>query len=104
MEIEFLSFTPTPEEKHLGIATIKIYNRIILRWKIVPNKDGSGYFPASASYKLPDSTYTEAFLLDSRSEDEEVKNFIRNNIKKYLQPIKKEESVFQNKQEEELPF
>ena len=72
---EFVRYEATPGEKHLGIATVKAYGRIVLRYKIVPNKDGSGFFPAAASYKLPshggEDAYISAFLLDSRSEEEE---------------------------------
>lgn len=110
MELEFLNYTKTPNEKHLGIATVKIYNRIILRWKIIPNKDGSSFFPGCASYKMPDPSggnsdiYQEAFMLDSRSEHDEVKNFILSHVKKYMQndtaTIKKEASVH----EELIPF
>ena len=85
MTIQFLKYEPTPNEKHLGIATVKLYGKIILRYKIVPTKDGAGYFPAPASYKMPsdDGTdkYIGAFMLDSVSENEELINLIREHVK-----------------------
>jgi len=87
---EFLGYQPTPGEKHLGIATIKMWGRLILRWKVIPNKDGSGFFCGAASYKVPDPSgaggdcYTEAFMLDSRSEHEAVQNFIRAHVRKAM--------------------
>ena len=86
---QFLKYEPTPGEKHLGIATIKAYGKLILRYKIVPNKDGGGWFPCEASYKMPSvagqDVYAKAFMLDSTSENEELKNFIHAHVKSYMQ-------------------
>jgi hypothetical protein len=89
-DYEFLDFTFTPDQKHVGIATIKLWGKLVLRFKIVNTKDGSGWFPACAAYKMPDPSggtadfYNDAFMLDSRSEDEAVKNFIRSHVNGYL--------------------
>jgi hypothetical protein len=88
-QFEFVKFEATPGEKHLGIATVKAFEgKITLRYKIVPNKDGSGFFPASASYKMPqvggEDVYIGSFLLDSRSDEEEMNALIRANVKKHL--------------------
>jgi hypothetical protein len=100
--IEFLSYIPTPLEKYLGIATVKLYGKVILRYKIVPIKDGSGHFPAPASYKAGDD-YVHAFMLDSISETEELKKIIMHNVKLALQA--KEPSVkTQAQQFGDLPF
>lgn len=99
--IEFLSYIPTPLEKYLGIATVKLYGKVILRYKIVPTKDGSGHFPAPASYKAGDD-YVHAFMLDSMSENEELKKVIMHNVKLALQAkpeVKPKVETFQ-----ELPF
>jgi hypothetical protein len=99
--IEFLSYIPTPLEKYLGIATVKLYGKVILRYKIVPIKDGSGHFPAPASYKAGDE-YVHAFMLDSMSENEELKKVIMHNVKLALQAkpeVKPKEEAFM-----ELPF
>lgn len=85
---EFVKYEATPGEKYLGVATVKAYGKIVLRYKIVPNKDGSGFFPAAASYKLPsnggEDVYVSSFLLDSRSEEEEMNAVIRANVKPRL--------------------
>lgn len=84
---EFISYVKTPLEKHLGIATVKLYGKIILRFKIVQTKDGKSTFPNAASYKITDDSgerYIPAFMLDSRSEQEEVENIIRVGVKKSL--------------------
>ncbi len=86
-QIEFIKYEKANDEKYLGIATVKLYGKILLRYKIVANKDGSGYFPAAASYKNPSypDQYYASFMLDSNSEKEEVENCIRSNVKRYMQ-------------------
>lgn len=88
-QFEFVDYTSTPTEKHYGIVRIKAFNKIILRYKIMPKKDGSGYFPVCASYKIPipgaDDTYVSAFMLDSNSDKEELENLIRANVKKPIE-------------------
>lgn len=100
--LEFLSFIPTTGEKYIGIATVKLYGKVILRYKIVPTKDGSGHFPAPASYKVGED-YVHAFMLDSMSETEELKKLVMHNVKLALQA--KEPSVkTQDQQFGDLPF
>lgn len=86
---KFMKYEPTPGEKHLGIATVKVYDKIILRYKIVPNKDGGGWFPVPASYKMPSQAgqdvYVSAFMLDSNCENEELMNLIRAHVKSHIQ-------------------
>ena len=81
---EFLGFVPTPNEKHLGIAAVKLYGKLILRYKIVQTKDGTSTFPAASSYKITDvggERYIPAFILDSNSENESLMAFIKTNMK-----------------------
>lgn len=90
MNFEFCDFTATPGEKYLGIAKIKFYGKIVLRYKIVPKKDGSGYFPVPASIKMPSDdgvdNYVSCFTVDSNSDKEDIEELIRKNIRKYLNP------------------
>lgn len=85
-QYQFIKYEPTPTEKHLGIATVKLYGKIILRYKMVATKDGTGYFPAAASYKMPNTTdqYYSAFMLDSTSEREELEGFIKHHVKSWM--------------------
>lgn len=113
--MEFIKYEHTPEEKHFGIATVKLYGKILLRYKIIPNKDNSSFFSVPSSYKvqLPDGTcnYLPAFLVDSRAEDEEINSLIKKNVKPLLC---KQESSSQTKSieikgdpiyvTEEIPF
>lgn len=84
---EFIEYVSTPNEKHFGIVKVKAYNKIVLRYKIMPKKDGSGVFPVCASYKVSDSEgdkYVSAFVIDSNSDKEEIESLIRQNVKKYI--------------------
>ncbi len=83
---QFIKFEPTPGEKHIGIATVNFHGKIILRYKIVPNKDGSSFFPAPGSYKMPgaDGEYKPCFTVDSNSEREEIEELIKANVRNYL--------------------
>lgn len=89
---EFLKFLPTPNEKHIGIATVRLYGKLILRYKIVPNKDGSGFYPVPASYKVPDPAggsadhYIRAFMIDSEMEKEELESLIKSHVQAILMP------------------
>ncbi len=97
-QIEFIKYEKANDEKYLGIATVKLYGKILLRYKIVMNKDGSGFFPAAASYKNPafPDQYYSSFMLDSNSEKEEVENCIRSNVKRYMQAeTQQAQSAFQ---------
>lgn len=104
---EFIKYENTPGEKHLGIATIKAFGKVILRYKIIQNKEGNGFFPVSASYKMPSqegqNVYLAAFLLDSRSDEEEISALIRANIKN---PLAKSPSVMASlpSVNDEVPF
>lgn len=89
MDFEFIDYTPTPGEKHLGLAKVKCWGKIVLRFKIVPTKDGSGAFPAAASYKIVENgadRYVPAFILDSNSDKEDLEGLIKSNIKRYTGP------------------
>lgn len=85
-KFEFIAYTPTPGEKHEGIAEVRINGPVvvILRYKIVARKDGKGYFPACAGYKMPHrcegQEYDEAFLIDSRSDNDAIIKMILTNF------------------------
>ena len=86
-QFEFISYTPVQGEKHLGIAAIKLYGKIILRYKIVQGKDGKGFFPSAPNYKITDESgerWVSGFMLDSRSENEEVEGIIRNGVNRAM--------------------
>ena len=81
--IEFLEYIPVTIEnqKHLAVIAVK-WAGIVLRFKIMPTKDGNGFYPATASLLVKDNIsgeekYQSAFEIDSRSEHERVLNFVK---------------------------
>lgn len=93
---EFIKFEPTPDHKYLGIVTAKAYGKIILRFKVVAKKEGGGYFPTAPAIRQGDEAnpvYLSAFLVDSRSEEEELLQVIRSGIKPYLSGDQKDPSI-----------
>jgi len=88
-KLQFLGFEPTPGEKHLGIATVRVNGDFVfvLRFKIVSKKDGSGHFPTVASYKMSRGAgdeYEPSFMLDSRSDNEMINKFVMSNVHKSM--------------------
>jgi hypothetical protein len=79
-KFEFLKYEPTPQEKHLGIATVKLYGKLIARYKIIPTKDGTSFFPASGSLKIGEK-YESCLTLDSNSEKEELDSLIKAHVR-----------------------
>jgi|GEM_PF-6663325 len=81
-KFEFIGFDPTPGEKHIGILTVRIHGTVtlVVKYKIVGKKDGNGYFPTVAAYKMPGrmqgEEYDECFMLDSRSDNDQMIKFI----------------------------
>lgn len=108
-KFEFVSFEPTPSEKHVGILTVRIRGPVVMvvRYKIVQKKDGSGHFPTVASYKMPNRNqtdeYDECFMLDSRSDHDQMTKFIMHHFSQWQksQKFPSEASNWDAKQQEQ---
>lgn len=87
MELEFLKFDKTPEEKHLGVATIRADRRFIFRFKIMSNPKGEGYFLNAPALKV-DEKYWPGFAFDSSYESDQVKEFVLSKVKNILNPLR----------------
>ncbi|MDC7243677.1 MAG: hypothetical protein PQJ44_07050 [Sphaerochaetaceae bacterium] len=85
---EFIEYLDTPQEEWFrGIATVRLYGKIILRFKIVNKKDGTGYFVAPANFRVSDgeqNKYLDACMLDSRMEHEDLLKMIRSNVNRFM--------------------
>jgi hypothetical protein len=86
---EFISYTPTPTDQFmLGVAKVKAYGKLELRFKHVKTKDGSGTFFCCANYTTQDSSgekkYIPCFLLDSRSDEEMLMELIRDGVNQVM--------------------
>src|ERR1700684_1909272 len=84
--MEFVNYQAVHGQKYLGIATVN-FNGVMLRYKIVSNKDGTGYFPASASYNVGSEgqdRYIAAFCIDSNTQNEVLKELIMERVGEYF--------------------
>jgi hypothetical protein len=88
---ELLEYLPTPGDKQLGIATVRCWGKIVLKYKIVSGKDGHGFFASEAGgIKTGMSAdgkdiYEKIFVVDSNYEDKAIKTFISRSINPYSQ-------------------
>lgn len=81
MEIKFLKYEETPNDKSKGVATVVYNNNILLRYKVMPGKDGKGIFIVPPSMKINEEFY-DTFTIDSNIAKEEIISIIRKNITK----------------------
>lgn len=83
----FIKYEPIENESFLGIATVSYLGRLILRYKISPTKDGKSFFASAASYKMKrdgEDVYVPCFMIDSRIEEDEIREIVRSGVKEYL--------------------
>ena len=89
-QFEFLDYTPTPNDKYgmIGFCTVRLYGKVILKYKKVKQKNGSGEFFASPSYSIDngngeDKKYVNTHFLDSRADEEMLMNFMRDKVHEF---------------------
>ena len=82
-------------EKHLGVATIKIYGKFIVRVKEIFTKNGVNTFLAPPAVKIGDD-YEKGFEIDSKSEQVEFDKFVQFHIaefkKNLYRPVQQQQS------------
>jgi hypothetical protein len=86
---EFKSYTPTPTDQYmLGIAKVKLYGRLIVNYKHVKTKDGTGTFFCTNNYTLTDAggekKYLSCVQLDSRDDEEILMEIIRDGVNRVM--------------------
>ena len=82
-KLQFIKWEETPELNFLGVAHVLYDNCFVLKFKIVENKDGTGFFVASPSFKREingEDKWEQWFFMDSRSKGDAILDFIRNNV------------------------
>lgn len=120
---EFLEYEDAaPEEKYLGVATVRAYGKIILRFKCTQAKDRegnltNGFFFSEGSMKLGvdistgKDRYEKYFLIDSRFEQQQLDKLLRDKVGEYFvrkaSPFQTTANVFtpqhESKKVESLP-
>jgi hypothetical protein len=87
---EFKSYTPTPKDQYmLGIAKVKLYGKIVVNFKHVKTRDGSGTFFCTNNYTMLDASgekkYLSCVMLDSRDDEEVLMEYIRDCVTKIME-------------------
>lgn len=82
---EFKSYTPTPDDQFMiGVAKVKLYGSLVVNFKHVKTKDGTGTFFCAPTIQTKDAMgekkYLPAFLLDSRDDEEALDEAIRRGV------------------------
>lgn len=85
---EFLEYKAIPNEKYLGIVTIRGYGKIIMKFKIIPGKEERSFFHSVPSYKvgvdaMGKDIYEKSFMIDSQYESKLLDDCIRANVNPY---------------------
>lgn len=109
MNIEVLKIEETPEldsKNCVAIAHVRLGGQIILKFKVVRKKDGSGMFLSVPSYKreIPgNETWSQWYMIDSNYLQDQVREAVLNQMfsaQKSAAPTYK--ATAQN--EDDLPF
>jgi hypothetical protein len=113
-QYEFLGYKATPTDLYmLGVASVRLYGKVVLRYKHVKTKDGTGDFFTSPSYSVAEDgekKYMQAFMLDSRSDEESLMDFVRKHAKAAIansrNPMPTQEAIFSQPEavQQDLPF
>lgn len=87
-KFEFLKYEETPNEKHLGIATVNLYGKVLGKFKVVRTKDGANFFCASPSVRSPSKAdqYENVITIDSSTDKQELDNLIKDNVRRCMSP------------------
>ncbi len=98
MICEFIDYIPVENEKYLGVAVVKLYDKIQVMYKWMERKDGKGCFANPATFKIGE-TYEPAILIDSRIDDKQIMDAIRNGVNAKLNggKIQMQQSIFPTK-------
>lgn len=99
MNIELLKYIPIVGEKHFAVVLIRLEKRYLVSYKVAVREDG-GLWISTSSTKVGSSNgkdhYMEAFRSDSSYENEEIRNFIANEIERIQSQGAPSRSVFNN--------
>lgn len=82
MNAKFISYQKVENQHYKGIVTIS-YKDLILRFKVIPLKSGSGCFCAPISFKFGDD-YVSSFETTDPKELKSIQTFALEEAKKHL--------------------
>lgn len=110
-DYEFISYRAYPDDPYVAaVATVRILKRFVVRYALKKMKNGGSFWgPANISVNAEgEKKHWQGFLCDSRSEEEELTDFIVQQSKLHANghsQLKTEASVFDAQpKDDQLPF
>lgn len=105
MNYELMKYIPVVNERYFAIVLIRIEKKYLVAYKVSAREDG-GIWISTSSVKVGSiggkDQYMESFRSDSSFENEEIRNFITNEVDKFNSQPRSSKSVF-NQQAEPIP-
>lgn len=99
MHYEVMKYIPVVNERYFAVVLIRIEKKYLVAYKVAAREDG-GIWISTASTKIGSingkDQYMEAFRSDSSFENEEIRNFIANEIERIQSQGAPSRSVFNN--------
>ena len=97
MHYEVMKYIPVVNERYFAVVLIRIEKKYLVAYKVAAREDG-GIWISTASTKIGSingkDQYMEAFRSDSSFENEEIRNFITNEVDKFNAQRHPSKSVF----------
>lgn len=94
MSFKFVSFELCPHEKHVGIVSVKAYDKILLKYKVIQPQDNQETYylarPKIRNKQEHGEVYLPAFVIDSQIDNEELFALVREKIKEKMEKYEKE--------------
>lgn len=93
---EFISYQEIKHDsRKLGIAEIRVFGRLLMRYKHLKSKAGHDFFtPESSSINRDvEQVYLPAFELENATENKELSLFVREHVYKILKQAQDYEAV-----------
>lgn len=105
MNYEIMKYIPVVNERYFAIVLIRIEKKYLVAYKVSAREDG-GIWISTSSIKVGSiggrDQYMESFRSDSSFENEEIRNFITNEVDKFNSQNRISKSIF-NQEADPLP-
>lgn len=98
-DFEFIKYEAIPNQKYLGLATVKLFGEVIVVYKVIPGRTTGALFLNTPSY-LIEKNYRTAITIDSSTKKEALDQFIKENVRREMN--KQRHTYVSSK--DELPF
>lgn len=106
-EHDFRGYFPVEGDQYmLGYAKVKLFGKLIVLFKHIPNKNGGSYFiPANINFNtLEGKKYEKCFFLTDVDDMEQLTKWVTEMAKKSMAPISVKEKIEKPEITDDCPF